>query len=132
MKKITIRIIAQDHNNVRLEAEKPMIVSDKEYQDFLDDALEMIDHCNKKVNAKINSICKDMFAKIGTIINDQYDLKYVVIRYYSEDGKLRSRADYEHLKEGCPECQPFDQNGLFEFLKFAGDDYPEEELNQDK
>lgn len=126
MRKITIEIFAQDHNNVRLEAERPMMVSDKEYQDFLDDATEMLGHCNKKVNAEINSICKDMFAKIGTIINDQCDLKYVVEHYYSEDGELGSMAVYEHLKEGCPECQPFDYDGLHEFLRFA------HELGQDK
>lgn len=125
MRKITIKIVAQDHDGVRLGAEGSMMVSDKEYDDFLDDPSEMLYHYSEQKNDVINSICKDAFAKIGIVIDSQYDLKYVAERYYSEDGELCSMPVYGYPKEKYSE-----QDDLCYFLKIAENMFAQES-NQD-
>lgn len=123
MRKITIKIIAQDHDGVRLGAEGPMMVSDKEYDDFLDDPSEMLYRYSEQKNDVINSICKDAFAKIGIVIDSQYDLKYVAEHYYSEDGELCSMSVYEYPKENYLE-----QDDLCYFLKIAENMFARESI----
>ena len=131
MRKITIKIIAQDRNNVRLGAEGLMMVSDKEYDDFLDDGHEMLYHCDQTDDA-VDRICRDTFAKVGITINKADDLKRRVERFYSEDGKLRSFSATEFLRGN--ECQ-FDnsnprqvQDGLHNFLEIAQEKFAQESM----
>ena len=140
MRKITIKIIAQDRNNVRLGAEGSMMVSDKEYDDFLDDGHdddflddghEMLYHCDQTDDA-VDRICRDTFAKVGITINKADDLKRRVERFYSEDGKLRSFSATEFLRGN--ECQ-FDnsnprqvQDGLHNFLEIAQEKFAQESM----
>lgn len=126
MKKIIINVIAEDHDNVRRGAKGSMMVSDEEYDYFLKDANEMLYHCDQEQDV-IDRICKTAFANI----NSEYDLKNVIKRYYSEDGKLRSFSVASYLRGD--EWQPSDdqdpravQNNLHELLEMTEDKFAED------
>lgn len=130
MKKIIINVLAEAHNGVRLQAEGSMMVSDKEYQYFLNDPNEMLYHCDQTDDA-VDRICRDTFAKVGIIIDKADDLKRRVERFYSEDGKLRSFSATEFLRGD--ECQfddnrnPYEvQDGLRNFLDVAQEKFAKE------
>ena len=130
MKKITIRIFAQDHNKVRLEAKGSMMVSDKEYQYFLSDPNEMLGH-HDQTDKAVNRICRDAFAKVGSRISKADDLKRRIERFYSEDGKLRSFSATEFLRgDECTFDDDEDprevQDGLHNFLDMAQEKFAQE------
>lgn len=132
MKKITINIIAEDHNNVRREAEGSMLVSDKEYDYFLKDANEMLYHCSQQQDA-VDRICKTAFANIDS----EYNLKNIVERCYSEDGKLRSLSVASYLKgdewDSSSDSDPYTvQNNLCKILEMTKNKFTEEKAVEKK
>ena len=137
MKKIIINVIAEDHNNNRLETEGSMMVSDKEYAYFLEDADEMLYHCDEQKDDEIDRICKTAFAKISIDINNQYDLKNIVERYYSEDGKLRSLSVSSYLRgDEWDSSDSHDpravQNSLSNIIKIAEDHFAKETAAEER
>lgn len=89
MRKIAINILAEDFSGVKLEANGSMMVSDKDYQYFLEEPGDMLYHYSE-TKPTVNKICKDAFAKVGIAIDDTDDLREIKEYYYSEDGKERS------------------------------------------
>lgn len=142
MRKITINLFTEDHDGHKVKAEGSMMMSEEEYQYFLDNPGEMIYHCRQAKDA-VNRICKNAFDKVGIAISGVDDLKQIERRFYSEDGKLRShtmvrffrgneRRERQGHYFGNDDHDRAVQNDLRELLRKSTDRFAEELAFQDK
>lgn len=90
------------------------MVSNKDYQYFLEEPGDMIFHYSQ-TKETVNSICRDAFAKVGIAIDDADDLKKIEKRFYSEDGEERSYSMVEFLR-------PKEERGKDQGNYFGDDD----------